>query len=412
MSALRVRTWPVAFGGPLVDLLDDQRGMAWLQEDRGLVGIGVTRRLEGGAGTDRFERISREFAELADASEVDDHVGVPGTGLIGLATFAFDDRSGGSCLVVPELVVGRHDGTTFVTRISEDDPGSEPPPIDPAPASSGPIDRPRFAGSSMPDVHWLEAVAEAVRRIDAGDLDKVVLARDHGVWAKVPFSPKRLATRLQARFPACFTFVVDGLVGATPELLVRKNGAAVVSRALAGTAARGADGASDAEQAEALLDSKKDRWEHELAARTVGEVLEPLCASFEAEPEPHVLRLDNVLHLGTWFRGTLSQPDGMTSLDLAAALHPTAAVGGVPTDTAIELIRELEGMDRGRYAGPVGWVDGNGDGEFGIALRCAELSGARARLFSGAGIVRGSLPEDELEETRVKLLAMQSAFAP
>ena len=410
MTALRVRSWPLDDAGPLLAHLPDTGGLAWLQMDDGMVGWGEAARIATD-GEARFADAADAFRELADGAEVVDPVGVRGSGLVAFGSFTFDARSHGSALVVPEVVVGRRGERAWVTHVTAD--GSEParPALDPAEAiADAAADRPRFAGSSMPDVHWLEAVAAAVEHIRAGELDKVVLARDYAVWSKAPFDPRVLARRLNARFPGCLTFVVDGLVGATPELLVRRFGAQVQSLALAGTAARGSDQISDREIGEALLASKKDRWEHELAATTVAEVLAPRSSDLTYEAEPFLLRLDNVMHLATRFHGHLDDPDADTSLDLAAALHPTAAVGGTPTDVAVELIRELEGMDRGRYAGPVGWVDANGDGEWGIALRCAELSGARARLFAGAGIVADSLPEDELEETRVKLRAMQSAF--
>lgn len=282
----------------------------------------------------------------------------------------------------------------------------------PAPRSGTPPpphqDRPRYAGSSQPDLHWLEAVAEAIGLIEAGEVAKVVLARDHAVWAREPFDAVALARRLTARFASCHTFVVDGLVGATPELLLARNGDRVVSRVLAGTAARGPDPASDARLGAALLASDKDRTEHRLAAESVADVLAPRCRVLQHDPEPELLRLDNVQHLATLFTGDLDVP--ASALELVAALHPTAAVGGTPRRTAIEVIRRLEGMERGRYAGPVGWTDPSGDGEWGIALRCAQLSGARARLFAGVGIVGASLPEAELEETRLKLLAMQAAL--
>ena len=411
MTSLHVRSWPAALDRPLVELLDDHTGTAWLQGDRGLVGIGEAARLDVGAGDDRFRRAREWFGALVRDASVDDHVGVPGSGLVALASFGFDDRSHGSVVIVPEIVAGRFDNATFVTRIGVEPLAEDPPTLTPEAVSTDPVDRPRYAGSSLPDVSWLEAVATALERIETGQVDKVVLARDHGLWSKVAFSPRRLAGRLQGRFPGCYTFVVDGFVGATPELLVSRFGRDVASRVLAGSAPRGGDDNEDNALAAALLGSDKDRWEHELALRTVRDAIASYCESLDIEGEPHVLRLANVMHLGTWCRGVLP-PDAPSALDLAADLHPTAAVGGVPTDVAVELIRELEHMDRGRYAGPVGWMDGSGDGEFGVALRCAQLSGARARLFAGAGIVEGSLPEDELEETRVKLLAMQSAFAP
>jgi menaquinone-specific isochorismate synthase len=260
----------------------------------------------------------------------------------------------------------------------------------------------------MPDVHWLEAVATALKRIDEGEVAKIVLARDHAVWSREPFDARWLASRLAERFPDCFTFLNGGLIGATPELLVRRRGDEVTSLALAGTTPRGATTAEDERLGAALLASDKDRREHDHAARSVVDGLAPVTSALSVSPAPFLLRLDNVQHLATAFTGTLSTD--ASALALAGTLHPTAAVGGSPTAAAIAMIRELEGMSRDRYAGPVGWVAPDGDGEFGIALRCAQLSGARARLFAGAGIVAGSLPEDELEETRVKLLAMQGVL--
>ena len=405
---LVARTWPAELSGELLDHLPPAGGLAWLQGEDGIVGWGEALRLDPPSGPDRFADTVSAWERVVSEATVEDAVAQPGTGLVAFGSFTFDDRSHGSTFVIPSVVIGRRDGQSWITAVTV---GGTPAAPELAPTSltetSG--DRPRYAGSSVPDVLWLEAVARAVEHIEAGELDKVVLARDHALWARAPFDARVLARRLNARFPGCLTFVVDGLVGATPELLVRRFGREVSSLALAGSAARGSDETEDLRIGEALLASKKDRWEHELAATTVLEVLRGCCPDLTAGTEPHLLRLDNVMHLATRFHGTLSDP-AETALSLAAALHPTAAVGGVPTDRAVELIRGLEGMDRGRYAGPVGWVDAEGDGEWGIALRCAELSGARARLFAGAGIVAGSLPEDELEETRVKLRAMRSAF--
>jgi menaquinone-specific isochorismate synthase len=408
---VRVRTVPLADDRPLLDLVPHAHGgtsldaVAWVRAGEGLVGWGTAIRLDPGPGSARFATAD-EALRTIDA-EVVDEVGLPGTGLVAFGSFAFDDDAAGSVVVVPRVVVGRRDGRTWLTTIDPDGAGPVPGPTTtpPAPAER---DRPRFAGSSKPDLYWLEAVATAVDRIRAGDLEKVVLARDHAVWSREPFDPLDLARRLTARFPRCHTFVVDGLVGATPELLLARRGRDVLSRVLAGTTGRSDDEAEDAALGAALLASDKDRREHVFAAESVREVLTPWCDELSHDAAPRLLRLDNVQHLATTFEGRLR--DGRSSLEVVAALHPTAAVGGTPRAEAVALIHELEGMDRGRYAAPVGWTDVAGDGEWGIALRCAELAGARARLFAGVGIVAESLPEAELEETRLKLRAMQAAL--
>lgn len=214
--------------------------------------------------------------------------------------------------------------------------------------------------------------------------------------------------RLISRFPGCHVFRVADLVGASPELLVRRTAERMDSLVLAGSAPSFVDEDQATSAARTLMDSDKDRWEHELAVRSVRDPLVGIGAEVDVRDTPEILRLANVQHLATAVTATV--PAGWDALHLAELLHPTAAVGGTPTDAAVRVIEELEGMDRGRYAGPVGWMDGRGDGEFAIALRCAELSGARARLFAGAGIVAGSLPEAELDETRLKLGAMMGAL--
>ncbi|MFP5309777.1 MAG: isochorismate synthase MenF [Actinomycetes bacterium] len=418
MSDLTVRTWAIDDPGPLLDRLPPTDGVAWLQGEDGMVGIGAAARIDPGVGPGRTSVATDALARLAAGASVRDDVRVAGTGLVAFGSFTFDVDTHGSSLVVPEVVVGRRGRTAWLTCIGPADDerlsASEPPlPPAVATATAHAADRPRYAGSSVPDVRWLEAVATAVQRIRAGELEKVVLARDHAVWSKETFDARVLARRLAERFPGCSTFVVDGLVGATPELLVGRTGARVESLPLAGTTGRDADPDLDAALGRALLDSAKDRWEHELLVRNVAEVLGRVCRDLHHADTPFLLQLDNVQHLATRFVGELAPADDgslPSALELAGALHPTPAVAGTPTADALAVLRELEGMDRGRYAAPVGWVDAAGDGEWGIALRCAELSGARARLFAGAGIVADSLPEDELEETRIKLLAAQSAF--
>ncbi|MFA9432739.1 isochorismate synthase MenF [Egicoccus sp. AB-alg2] len=422
---LRVRTAALDDQRPLLGLLPraaDGTGpadaVAWVRTttrrdgpaDEGLVGWGTAVRVAPGAGADRFAAAERALHHLD--VEVDDEVGAFGTGLVGFGSFAFTDAGAGSVLVVPRVVVGRRDGRTWLTTVEGVDgqPSAFLPSLPPPGArlAEPARDRARFAGSSKPDLYWLEAVAAAIERIRAGAADKVVLARDHAVWSQEPFDAADLARRLSGRFPSCHTFVVDGLVGATPELLLSRRGCEVFSRVLAGTTGRSDDEAEDAALGAALLASAKDQEEHRFAAESVRDVLAPLTTGLVHDDTPRLLRLDNVQHLATAFTGRLSS--ARTALEVVAALHPTAAVGGTPRDRAVGMIAELEGMDRGRYAAPVGWTDLAGDGEWGIALRCAQLDGARARLFAGVGVVAASLPEAELEETRLKLLAMQAAL--
>jgi menaquinone-specific isochorismate synthase len=264
---------------------------------------------------------------------------------------------------------------------------------------------------SLPGPAWEKAVAEAVAAIRAGGLRKVVLARDLFATAAEPIDARAVLGRLADRYPDCFTFACDGLVGATPELLVRRAGRQVSALVLGGTAPRGADPAQDETLGSELLASAKNTEEHAYAVASIRDALRPLCDVLDVEARPALLKLPNLQHLGTHVRGTLTDSGTPKSaLALAAAVHPPAAVCGTPTGAALELIRELEQMDRERYAGPVGWVDAEGNGEWGIALRCAQLSGRTARLFAGCGIVAGSDPAAELAETLVKFQPMRGAL--
>ena len=403
----RVRTNWLDTDADLLTLLPDDAGHVWLHEGEGMVAWGLAHRVIAPTGDGRMRAVASELDACWADADVDDPVGLPGGGRLAFASFTFDHEAPGSSVVVPRRIVGRDARGTWQVTIDAD----AWPTV--AHITREPLqhhtDRVRFAGSSQPDVHYLDAVATATARISVGEVDKVVLARDHAVWSKSPFGLRALARRLADRFPTCWTFAAEGLVGASPELLVRRRGDHVASLALAGTAARDDDPELDEKLLDELRESDKMRREHEPAATSVVEALRP-CTDELHRGELEVVRLANVQHLATRVTGRLTAPAAGV-LELVARLHPTAAVGGVPTGEAVRLIRELEGMDRGRYAGPVGWVSADGDGEFVIALRCGEFSGARARLFAGAGIVAGSLPEDELLETRLKLRAMQEALS-
>jgi menaquinone-specific isochorismate synthase len=394
---------------------------AWIHRGEGLVAWGEAASITLPTGPDRFAAGEKWLRALFDAADVTDPLAVPGSGLVAFGSFTFDPASDGSVLVVPRTIVGRRAGTSWLTTIGTG-PGllghAAPGPVGnygyaalhPADGDgrNGTPAEVRWQDGSLSALQWEHAVADAVRRIRAGDLSKVVLARDQRATTAQPIDVRVLLRRLAARYADCYSFACAGLVGATPELLVRRDGQQISSLVLAGTAPRGSSPAEDAALGAAMLASVKDVEEHEYAVESVREALAPLCASLEVQPRPSLLSLANVQHLATRVTGMLAGDS--SALGVAAALHPTAAVCGTPTDIAMELIRELEGMDRGRYAGPVGWVDARGNGDWGIALRCAEIDGQRARLFAGCGIVAGSDPAAELAEAQPKFRPMQDAL--
>ncbi|HUA27540.1 MAG TPA: isochorismate synthase [Streptosporangiaceae bacterium] len=421
---LVVRTVPVDDPGDLIARLPDARPLAWVRGGDGLVGWGETARISLPAGEDRFTAAEKWLAELFDGAEVTDEVGLPGCGPVAFGSFTFDPTSDGSVLVVPGCVLGRAGGRAWLTSMASDQragraeqAGLAGIPQDSTPA---PLTELRWHDGSLTPPKWQQAVSAAVTRIQAGELSKVVLARDLYATASDDIDVRTLLARLAARYPDCWTFCCSGLVGATPELYIRRVGPDVRSLVLAGTTPRGRNAAQDEQLGAALLASAKDVEEHRYTVADVRRALAPLCDRLDVDEEPWLLRLANLQHLATGVTGRLaaSRPGAGTAglgehasaLALAAALHPTPAVCGTPTGTAMELVRELEGMDRGRYAGPVGWVDARGNGEWGIALRCAELDGPRARLFAGCGIVADSDPVTELAETQVKLRPMHDAL--
>jgi menaquinone-specific isochorismate synthase len=402
-DTLTVRTVGTDDPGDLLARLPVPAVSAWVHQGDGLVGWGESARLTIPAGADRFSAGEKWLAELFDSAGVSDEVGVPGTGPVAFGSFTFDPTSDGSVLIVPQTIVGRRSGVTWLTTISGD--GVTEAPQASTPVASGEL---RWSDGGMTALQWQQAVAAAVSRIRAGELRKVVLARDLMVSAAEDIDLRVLLARLAARSPGCYTFACAGLVGATPELLIRRQGREVSSLVLAGTMGRGGTTADDEALSEALLNSAKNAEEHQYSVESVRDLLTPLCAELHVDPRPFLLRMADYQHLATAVSGVLAKD--ASALALAASLHPTAAICGTPTDAALELIRDLEGMDRGRYSGPVGWVDGRGNGEWGIALRCGEVDGCHARLFAGNGIVAGSVPDVELAETETKFRPMRRAL--
>ena len=374
-------------------------GFAWIREHEGFVSWGEAERIDPGVGIGRFERAHEMVSATFDHIDRDSSDRAP----IAVGSFTFDPDRAGSFLVIPKVVLEVRGGRARAIVIDD-----EMPDLTARFARSQPrLDRVRYSGSSLSEIGWLDAVARATSAIEAEEFAKVVLARDVHVWSEAPFDLPAVVARLALRFPGCFTFLSEGLVGASPERLIERFGARVRSTVLAGSTKRGGEAAADEELGKALLSSEKDVSEHMYAVDSVRDVLGPLCARLDVDG-PHLMRLANVQHIATEFVGELSATT--SALELAGRLHPTAAVGGTPKGPALDFIKEVEGLDRGRYTGPVGWVDADGDGEWAIALRCAELDGTKGRLFAGNGVVAGSLPEAELEETRLKLRAMESVL--
>ena len=389
--------------------------VSWVRDGNGFVGHGRAAQTHT-RGPTRFEDARTWWAGLCEEAEVHDEVGLPGTGLVSVGSFAYSAASpGGATLIVPAEIFGRRGDVWWHTQVSA--AGSSTRSGDGAsstPWGSLPLGSPghvTFEAGSLSEAEWAGRVATAVDRIGKGVVDKVVLARDEVVRSEHPIDPRWLVNRLTAEYARTWVFAVDGLVGATPEMLVRTEKGLVTSRVLAGTIRRSGDDAADLALAAALARSSKDQEEHEYAVRSVAEALASYCLSMNVPEDPFVLHLPNVMHLATDVTGRLV--DGAESLQLAEALHPSAAVCGTPRADADAMIAQVEGMDRGRYAGPVGWTDARGDGEWGIALRCGSIDRNdphNARIYAGCGIVNGSRPNDEVAESQAKLLPMKTAF--
>ncbi len=405
-------------------------GVLWQHEGFGLAGRGAALRIELPHGLTDAAAVAGVAATLAAIRRGDDVAG-PGTGAVALGALPFVRSAPGS-LVVPRVVIGRRDSEAWFTAISR--AGDRPAAarladrmVADALAGGGTATQPapsQFTLTSVMDHDaWGRLVASAVSRIDDGALGKVVLARQVSVTANRPFVTSDVLSRLLALYPACIVFRVDGFLGASPELLIERRGRHVASHPLAGTIGRSGDLATDEALIAGLLASPKERREHAYVIEDLRRTLGPVCERLDVPAKPTVLELRNVSHLATRLNGVLSagpEPYGgqpahpglrvPSALQLVAAVHPTPAVGGTPTREAVAYLGEVEGFDRGRYAGPVGWMDADGDGSWGIGLRSASVNGDHATMYAGAGIVAGSRPDLELQETQLKLQALLAAL--
>jgi isochorismate synthase len=426
-----------------------REGEAWFvfeQPDRGraaLAALGEVAHLEA-SGKDRFAVVAERWRALVAAAVADPQDDAKSGGPVAVGGFAFAPDGGAAphwagfrpaSLVVPEVALTRRGSRrggedergevrlTLAAMARPDDLAEELlarlerrlaelqertlPLLDPAPAGRYQV------ASAMPPEHYEAAVGSAVRLIEAGEIKKVVLAREVQVHAPRAYDPVAVFGVLREAFPSCFVFCVGRgdatLVAASPELLVRREGHRVSTLALAGSTRRSADPAVDDHLGEQLLRDESYREEHAIVARRIERALRPHAVWVAAAPEPELVRIANIQHLATPIRAQLAAP--IEALELAGLMHPTPAVGGEPAAPALRLIPALEGLDRGWYSGPVGWTDGAGDGEFCVALRCALLRGGVARCYAGNGIVRDSDPAKELAETEVKLQALLPLLA-
>jgi menaquinone-specific isochorismate synthase len=378
----------------------------WIRGGEGLVGFGVYKKFEV-SGEDRFKEAHKWWQQILAEFTIQNNVHGIGTGPILFTSFAFDPKDT-SELIIPKIIIGQRNGKSWITWIGD----QKQPDIRKIEISSqsGGI---TWANGTVEEEKWRNQVSKAIDAIKSGRLEKVVLARDLKANSTTKIDLNNLLQKLEIEYPSTWVFLVDGLVGATPELLVRLNKSLITSRVLAGTIQKTGNEDRDLALAASLAKSSKDLDEHEYAVKSVADSLAPFCSSTNVPESPFVLHLSNVMHLATdvtWvLNDSAKQADIFTLIE---NLHPTAAVCGTPTNVAKKLISELETMNRSRYAGPVGWIDAQGDGEIAIALRCGELSDGNKsiRIFAGCGIVAGSDPITEYAESQAKLMPMRTAL--
>jgi isochorismate synthase len=419
-----------------VSRLASDHWFCWEQPDRGfaLAALGVAHEASS-RGDARFEDVARECLRMNEGAVLDEPPGLPsGAGPVWTGGFAFDPHGAGSApwssfapasMILPELSLCRVGDETFLTvnlvvhpgdttaaaergaaRLAGLRPGPLPM-LDPQPTGRTEI------RSVLPPGDFEAAVDAATERIAAEEMSKVVLAREVTVEADAAHEPAAIFGALREQFPSCFCFCHGtpeaAFLGASPELLIRRSGAGASTVALAGSTRRSSDPAVDDHLGEQLLHSDKNRREQRIVAERIVRRLRPHSVWVQTAPEPEVVKVANIQHLATPIIAQLAESH--SAVELAGMLHPTPAVGGEPWPGAATTISELERMDRGWYAGPVGWMDATEDGEFCVALRSALLRDREARLFAGVGVVAGSDPAAELEETEVKLQALLPLLA-
>lgn len=399
----RVNTTRLGAHLPLLELLPDQNPLTWVRNGEGLVGWGVYDSITV-KGPNRFDDARKWWHQHLDSFEINNEVHGPGTGPVLFTSFSFDENED-SELVIPKVIVGARNQSTWITWI-----GNEPQPKLLDRAASSQLPKIKWRESDVDS--WKEKVLTAVSEIQEDVLDKVVLAREIVADAESEIDVRGVLRNLSKEYPGTWVYSNKGLIGATPELLIRLNNSMVVSRVLAGTISKTGDDDKDLALAASLARSSKDLEEHEYAVRSVADALAPFCTSTNVPDAPFVLHLSNVMHLATDVTGAIKDSHKVVDIfSILSKLHPSAAVCGTPTNIAASLIKRIEGINRRRYAGPIGWVDAKGDGEQGIALRCGCINGKEVHAFAGCGIVAGSDASREVAESQAKFLPIINALS-
>jgi menaquinone-specific isochorismate synthase len=377
---------------------------SFIHQNQGLIGWGEALRVTS-IGANRITELDQNWREVVSTAEITDQVNLPGTGLIAFGSIAFADQSTAeSVLVIPQLIIGLRDSRLWLTRINIEESAALE-----LIKTSTPNEPVRFDSGTITPEQFTQNVVTALDLIKANSVEKVVLARDLKAEVASSFNINPVISSLSKKFSSCFTYSVAGLFGSSPELLVQVSHSQVSARVLAGTAGRGTDPGVDQAIGLALHDSAKNRAEHKFAVDSLVSALDELCVEIDADNEPFSLSLPNLWHLASDVHAVLKSDS--SSLQVVNALHPSAAVAGTPKDKALEIIQQIETFDRGRYAGPVGWLGADGDGVWAIALRGAQLEKNTVTAFAGCGIVAGSDPEAELQETNLKFKPITEALA-
>ncbi len=404
---LSAKTRMMSSSGSLTEWVSAENPLTFQRLGQGLVGLGQVERMTF-RGPGRFREASVAWKKLVEEAEIDSPLNTPGSGLVCFGTFSFDDFSNQeSVLIIPRVIIGREGSNSWRTDISvEGAPREKSVSGHSELVDLEPI---QWATGLMGEKDYVAKVTQLIPEIRSGRLDKVVLARDLVARAPAIKDWRQAISHLVETYPDCQTFAIDGFLGSSPETLARVERGNLSLRVLAGSSARGSSPAEDRTRSEDLITSSKDNDEHRYAVNGVVESLNRLTPHVVADQRPFAIKLANVWHLATDVAATL--PEGVSSLDVVSALHPTAAVAGSPSSEAIKFISSCEPFDRGRYAGPVGWMDSSGNGDWSIALRCAQWSDSGIiTAYAGAGIVADSDPQSELLETQLKFNPILSAF--